>query len=158
LCNWQAILASVLLLIPNVGYTISFIKSNEYPPVSNQGREQWLSSHLPTYPLYEWLNKEYGTHYRVYAVFDERMFYYTEGVHEGDWFGVGSYFNILGPSLGKDGELSGVLLDRRLVGLGAQFLLIPANAVYITKIKDFSLYFYPIKIIKYGVLFRVNPY
>lgn len=146
---------ALLLLSAGLKYTSSFVLGNGLPPLSAKGANGYFSSRLPTYSLYQYLNQRFGSHYTVYGVFDERMTYFPNGVHIGDWFGPGSYFRVLGRQLGRDPNFSSARFHTRLIRLGVQYLVIPSSAYYLEKAPGFANYFSVLKTTSGGTLFKV---
>lgn len=67
-------------------------------PATAESREKYLEHKLVSYNAYRLLNQEYGSNYRIYALFDENMTYYADGVFMGDWFGparFGQFYGVL---------------------------------------------------------------
>jgi len=146
---------ALVLLSAGVKYTSSFVQGNGLPPISKQGVNEYFTSRLPTYSLYQYLNQKFGNRYTVYGVFDERMTYFPDGVLIGDWFGPGSYFAVLGRQLGRGPDFSSAAFHRRLVKLHVQYLVIPLSAYYLANKPGFSHYFGTIDTTSGGTLFKV---
>lgn len=66
------------------------------PPTTAEERSVFLQAHLPSFSAYQMLNKmENVKNYRLYALFDENMSYYADGVFMGDWFGPGRFSTMM---------------------------------------------------------------
>jgi hypothetical protein len=72
-------------------WSLSFIRDRGPVPVLSEERDAFLAARLPSYPAYRLLNDRHGSSYRLYALFDENMAYFADGVFMGDWFGPGRY-------------------------------------------------------------------
>jgi 4-amino-4-deoxy-L-arabinose transferase-like glycosyltransferase len=112
------ILVAVVLLWPGLKYSIYFYRQAGPPPADAARRDLYLANKLPTYPLYQFLNRWRGRDYTVYSLYNENLFYYADGTMMGDWFGPASFDRIR--SRIKDGES----LYQELRRLGADHLLI----------------------------------
>ncbi len=63
-------------------------------PVTAAQRDAFLEQRLPSYDVYRLLNARSGSHYTVYALFDENMRYYADGAFLGDTFGPERYARV----------------------------------------------------------------
>lgn len=90
-----AILGALLLFAPGWAWTLLRLRERGPLPVSAQQRDDYLTRELPSYPAYKLLNDLNGRHYRLYALRDERMAYFADGVFMGDYFGTAKYSRIL---------------------------------------------------------------
>ncbi|MEK6409359.1 MAG: glycosyltransferase family 39 protein [Acidobacteriota bacterium] len=89
------ILGALLLLAPGWAWTLLRLRERGPLPVSAQQRDAYLTRELPSYPAYKLLNDLKGRDYRLYALRDERMAYFADGVFMGDHFGPAKYTRIL---------------------------------------------------------------
>lgn len=106
-----------LLILPGWSFAAHSWRKNPLPVTAGQ-REAYLRSYLPPYPAYEWLNREYGDRYVLYAPGDEEMTYYTDGHLLGDWFGPSRCTDVI-PVLGNSRKLY-----EEMANFGADFLLL----------------------------------
>ena len=88
-----AALVFIALSFPLLG-TYRAVLQNGPLPTTAPAREAFLRGRLPTYSIYSDLNRRYGRGYTIYALHDEGMKYYCDGVAVGDWFGAGRYGDI----------------------------------------------------------------
>jgi 4-amino-4-deoxy-L-arabinose transferase-like glycosyltransferase len=114
---WAATVGAALLL-PGWGYASKRLLEKGPPPASEGGRDLYITLRLPTYPLYQFLNRRYGRDYTVYSLYDENMFYFADGRMMGDWFGPGGFDPIIERL--NDGEA----LYGELHRLGADHLIL----------------------------------
>lgn len=112
------LLGVVLFMCPGWVYGVTSLSRLGPIPVTPQQREGFLTSRLPTYKAYAFLNSLRGNDYVLYALYNENMAFFAEGVFMGDHFGVARYSDLLSPPV--DGK---VLYDR-LRRLGADHLLV----------------------------------
>lgn len=112
---WTAAVAAALLW---PGWSYACEQWPGPPPATAGRRDLFITTRLPTYPLYQFLNRRYGRDYTLYALHEENMFYFADGRMMGDWFGPASFDRIR--SRMKDGEA----LYQELQRLGADHLLI----------------------------------
>jgi hypothetical protein len=89
-----------------------------YPLYSKEEQEAYLMERFPSFPAYQYLNQTKGRDYSLYALFDENMAYFADGMFMGDWFGPGRFEKIYG----KFSNLKA--LHQELRGLGANYFLI----------------------------------
>ena len=120
----------VLLICPGWIYANDTIGRYGSLPVTSQQQEEFLSSHLPTFKAYSFMNSQKDSNYVLYALYDENMAFFAKGVFMGDHFGVARYSDLLGSDV--DGE---ALYDQ-LRRLGADYFLVNLLRVPV----DFSLY------------------
>lgn len=109
---------AVCLIAPGWLDAAQLVQRQGPVPIRHAQRQAYLAAHLMTYPAYALLNDLRGTGYRVYALFDESMAYFADGVFMGDYFGPARYRPIL--DAGHDGEA----LYRQLTALGADYFLV----------------------------------
>jgi 4-amino-4-deoxy-L-arabinose transferase-like glycosyltransferase len=107
-----------VLIYPGWNYARLSVAGRGPLPVTQQQRDRYLTSRLPSYPLYKLLNNMGRQNYKVYALFDENMAYFVDGVYMGDWFGPASYARIV------EQFSDGRALYDELKSLGADYLLI----------------------------------
>lgn len=150
-------LASFAGLLAGIKYTVNFVTGNGLPPWSASGVYTYYADRFPTYPLYVFLNSHFGSSYVVYAVFDERMTFFSKGPHIGDWFGPGSYFTVLGPNPGHEPVSASFTREvyNRLRKLDVNFLVLPSSASYLAQEPYFDRFFVKIKEITGGTLYRL---
>src|SRR6266850_234842 len=86
-------------------------------PVSQEQRDNYLTERLPSYPAYKLLNSLRGPSYTLYAMHDENMAYFVDGVYKGDFFGPARYSRIWPFTDGQS-------LYRELKSQGADYFLI----------------------------------
>ena len=109
-------------------------------PVNREQRDAYLSRQLISYPAHKMLNDLRGGDYTLYAVFDENLAYFTDGLSMGEHFGASHY------SLIWDKLANGQALFNQLKGLGADYFLVNNSGVKITLPQDtfFQSHFKPI--------------
>ena len=100
------------------------------PPATAANRDAFLTARLPSYPAYQLLNAKNGENYRVYALFDENMAYFADGVFMGDWFGPARYASII-PALSDSHQLY-----LELKRLDAQYFLVQGNREFAYSMPD----------------------
>ena len=88
-----AALVFIAFSFPLLG-TYRAVLQNGPLPTTAPAREAFLRGRLPSYPIYSDLNRRYGHGYTIYALHDEGMKYYCDGIAVGDWFGDGRYGDI----------------------------------------------------------------
>lgn len=85
---------SILLFSPGWLYAVDKIRKEGYPPYTKEQIESYLTQKLPSYPAYKYLNQKKGRDYFLYALYDENMAYFADGVFMGDWFGPGRFSRV----------------------------------------------------------------
>jgi len=113
----------ILFFAPGWLYAVYKVNKEGYPPYTNRKQEIYLTRKLPTFPAYQYLNQTRGRDYSLYALFDENMAYFADGIFMGDWFGPGRFEKIYG----KFSNLEA--LHRELQLLGANYFLIRRDRV-----------------------------
>ena len=100
----------------------------------------YLGQLLPSYPAHQLLNHHKGPGYTLYAMQDENLAYFVDGVYKGDYFGPARY------DLIWDKLNNGQLLYSELKVLDADYLLINQLRMRITLPQDsfFRSHFKPI--------------
>jgi hypothetical protein len=88
-----AALVFIAFSFPLLG-TYRAVLQNGPLPTTAAMRESFLRGRLPSYAIYNDLNRRYGRDYTIYALHDEGMKYYCDGIPVGDWFGIGRYPDI----------------------------------------------------------------
>ncbi len=88
-----AALVFIAFSFPLLG-TYRAVLQNGPLPTTRAAREAFLRGRLPSYSIYSDLNRRYGRGYTIYALHDEGMKYYCDGIAVGDWFGDGRYGDI----------------------------------------------------------------
>jgi 4-amino-4-deoxy-L-arabinose transferase-like glycosyltransferase len=147
---WTALVA-VVLLLPGLKHSLYWWTGP--PPADAARRELYLTNRLPTYPLYQFLNRWRGRDYTVYSLYDENLFYYADGRMMGDWFGPARFDRI--SSRIKDGES----LYQELRRLGADHLLIDFTGTGQTPTPQdeaFHQRFRPLLVRAHGALFDLS--
>ncbi len=84
-------LGAIILISPGCISSVRRVRERGHIPVTQQQRFDYLVQRLPSYPAYRFLNDLKGRDYTVYAIPDERMAYFADGVFMGDHFGLGRY-------------------------------------------------------------------
>jgi len=113
-----AALVFIAFSFPLLG-TYRAVLQNGPLPTTAPAREAFLRGRLPSYSIYSDLNRRYGRAYTIYALHDEGMKYYCDGIPVGDWFGVGRYGDIPVDDASR--------LFQALHGLKADFLLVKSE-------------------------------
>ena len=90
-----AILGALLLFSPGWAWSLLRLRERGPLPVSGQQRDAYLTRQLLSYPAYKLLNDLKGRDYALYALYDERMAYFADGLFMGDHFGLARYSRIL---------------------------------------------------------------
>lgn len=117
------ILGAVLLLSPSWAWSLLRLRERGPLPVSGQQRDAYLTRQLLSYPAYKLLNDLKGRDCTLYAMYDERMAYFADGLFMGDHFGLARYSRIL------DKINDSQLLYNELRTLGAGYFLIRNDLV-----------------------------
>ena len=109
-------------------------------PVNREQRDAYLSRQLISYPAHKMLNDLRGGDYTLYAVFDENLAYFTDGLSMGEHFGASHY------SLIWDKLANGQALFNQLKSLRADYFLVNNSGVKIPLPQDtfFQSHFKPI--------------
>jgi 4-amino-4-deoxy-L-arabinose transferase-like glycosyltransferase len=134
--GWLAPLLFGLVIVPimlqTCKPTINFYGSQGLPPTTPAKRDAYLEKWLPnsSYPAYQLLNAARGKNYRLYALFDEDMAYFADGVFMGDWFGPARFAPVL------DALADGQKLYDQLRMLDAQYFLFQGNRAGSYKLPD----------------------
>ncbi len=118
-----AILGALLLFSPGWAWSLLRLRERGSVPISTQQRDAYLIRALPSYPAYKLLNDLKGRDYALYALYDERMAYFADGLFMGDHFGLARYSRIL------DKINDSQLLYNELRTLGADYFLIRNDLV-----------------------------
>jgi Dolichyl-phosphate-mannose-protein mannosyltransferase len=116
-----AILGAILCLSPGWAWTMLRLHERGKLPVSAQERDAYLTKQLRSYPAYKLLNDLKGRDYALYAMYDERMAYFADGLFMGDHFGIARYSRIL------DKINDSQLLYDELRSLGAGYFLVRSD-------------------------------
>ena len=118
-----ALIIAIIFLSPGWLYAVYEVNKEGYPPYTNKEQEIYLAKRLPTFPAYQYLNQTKGRNYSLYALFDENMAYFANGIFMGDWFGPGRFDRIYS-------QISNPrALHRELQRLGANYFLIRRDRV-----------------------------
>jgi hypothetical protein len=112
---------AAVLLFPGWLFAVRRVVPVGPPPGTAEERHAYLARQLPSYPAYRWLNETKGSAYRLYAIYDENMAYFADGVFMGDWFGPARYRDVV------DKLADGPALHEALSRLGADHLLVPVG-------------------------------
>lgn len=117
--HWTAV-AIVFALLAYGGWQYSgeALKANGPIPVSQEQRDKYLTERMPSYPAHKLLNSLRGPNYTLYAMQDENMAYFVDGVYKGDYFGPARYARIW------DKLTDGQRLYSELKSLGADYFLV----------------------------------
>jgi hypothetical protein len=116
--RWSTALGVVLLIWPGWGYAFWRVYWSGLPPAKIGARDLYLSTQLPSYPLYQFLNREHGRDYSLYALGSENMYYYADGRMMGDWFGPASYDRVVSQMT------NGESLHQTIRGFGVRYFLV----------------------------------
>jgi len=111
-------LIAVIFFSPGWLYGVRKVRNEGYPPYAKEDQEAYLMERFPSFPAYQYLNQTKGRDYSLYALFDENMAYFADGMFMGDWFGPGRFERIYS----KFSNLKA--LHQELRGLGANYFLI----------------------------------
>lgn len=110
-------LVFVLLISPGWFYAADTVRHQGPVPVTQEQRDEYLAMYLPPYSTYKFLNELKGHDYRLYALYNESMAYFADGIFMGDHFGPARYSRIL--SKLTDDQV----LYRELRTMGADYFL-----------------------------------
>ena len=79
----------VLVLLAYPGWRYGILRKNEWGPlpVTSAQRDIYLGQLLPSYSAHKLLNNLKGSGYTLYAMQDENLAYFVDGVYKGDYFG-----------------------------------------------------------------------
>lgn len=116
--SFMTIVVACMLVAPGCFYISNKVSQLGAIPATQDQRDAFLARSLPTYPAYQYLNDVKGSRYSLYALYDENMNYFADGICMGDHFGPARYRDVLSP--GVDGPT----LHRRLSTLGAGYMLV----------------------------------
>jgi hypothetical protein len=116
-------IVAIIFFIPGWLYISCKVKKEGYPPYTNKQQEIYLTKKLPSFPAYQYLNEMRGQNYSLYALFDENMAYFADGIFMGDWFGPGRFDRIYGRISNPR------TLHQELQRLGANYFLIRRDRV-----------------------------
>lgn len=119
--NLRALATAVLAVFvigQGILYGLGETRSRGPIPTDQKTRQAYLSTKLPEYPAYLFLNRRLGDRYTLYALRGGRMTYYAEGEVMGDVFGPARASRI--EALLDDGQR----LYDELRGLGVDHFLI----------------------------------
>ncbi len=122
-------------------------------PVTAEQRAAYLSALHPAYGAYQWLNRERGSNYVLYAFGQERLTYFAEGVVMGDLFGLAAYRIIL------ENQSNSAALLQVLTHLGAEYFLVDDNPQLKPLARDefFAAHFKPVFQQNAVVLYQLLP-
>ena len=120
-CQSTSRLVLLLLLVRILYYSSIRIIWLGFPPLSDQEREHYLTSHISGYSAISWLNQTKQQDYCVYGLYAEKLTYFADGTYKGDCFGPSSYSLVVS----EDGStlIPGRELFSRLAGMGSDYLL-----------------------------------
>jgi hypothetical protein len=82
---------SLALVVQGWIYMDSVISQRGVLPQTANARITYLAARLAPYPAIQWLNSHLGSHYSLYQLYAENMFYYAEGRVIGGWYGKYRY-------------------------------------------------------------------
>src|SRR6266508_2949637 len=133
-------------------YCVNTWQANGPLPVSQAQRDDYLTKQLPSYPAHKLLNGLKGSSYTLYAMQDENLAYFVDGVYKGDYFGPARYARIW------DKLNNGQLLYNELKSLEADYFLINQLRMKIDVPQDsfFQSHFKPIYETKAIQLFEIT--
>ena len=118
-----------ILAAPGWLYAVTRLCDQGRFPVTPGQREDYLTRLLPTYHLYQGLNRTRGRDYTIYAFFNPHMAYFADGVFIGDYYGEWQYSRLLEGGWEAARLADGPELYRQLRGLGVNYLLIDMQLV-----------------------------
>ena len=120
--NHWAVVAAIFVVLFYGGwqYSVTLWLKNGPIPTSQEQRDNYLANRLASYPAYKLLNNAKGSNYSLYALDDENMAYFADGLRMGDWFGPARYPRILGQLT------NGQVLHNELKSMGAEYFLVNA--------------------------------
>jgi len=117
------VIIAIIFFSPGWVYAVKKVRNEGYPPYSKEEQEAYLIQRFPSFPAYQYLNQTRGRNYSLYALFDENMAYFADGIFMGDWFGPGRFEKIYS----KFSNLKA--LHQELRSLGANYFLIRRGRV-----------------------------
>jgi 4-amino-4-deoxy-L-arabinose transferase-like glycosyltransferase len=122
-------------------------------PVTTTQREAYFSTLHPAYGAYQWLNRERGSDYVLYAFGQERLTYFANGIVMGDLFGPAAYRLVL------ENQQNSAALFQVLRRLGAEYFLVDDNPQLKPMARDefFATHFKPIFQQGAVVLYQLLP-
>ena len=125
---------AMIFFSPGWLYGVRKVRNEGSPPYVKEEQEAYLMQRFPSFPAYQYLNQTRGRNYSLYALFDENMAYFADGVFMGDWFGPGRFEKIYS----KFSNLKA--LHQELGLLGANYFLIRRGRVNMNlpKVDDFA--------------------
>ncbi len=91
------ILLCVLCIAPGIQYSQSIV-NGEGIVLGKANSDAFLTAQLPAYSAFQYLNERFGHSYSVYAIHQENMRYYCDGIMIGDWFGPDSFSRFINAS------------------------------------------------------------
>ncbi len=138
----RAVTVLVLVLLAYPGWRYGVLRKNERGPLpaTPEQRDTYLGQLLPSYSAHKLLNNLKGHGYTLYAMQDENLAYFVDGVYKGDYFGPARYARIW------DKLNNGQLLYNELKVLDADYFLINQLRMRINLPQDsfFRSHFKPI--------------
>lgn len=122
-------------------------------PVTAEQRAAYFNALHPAYGAYQWLNRERGSKYVLYAFGQERLTYFADGVVMGDIFGPAAYRLIL------ENQQRSAALFQVLTQLGAEYFLVDDNPQLKPMARDefFATHFKPVFQQGAVVLYQLLP-
>ncbi len=150
---WAIAILCTAIALPGLELAVTEVSYNRWRiPAIPARQERYLRERLPTYQLYEHLNQLKGRNYRVYALFDENMTYYADGLHMGDVFGP-ARFSLVETKLG-----SGEALWHQLRALGADYFILTQARFKVHRPNDafFRAHFRPILYVEDAILYELK--
>jgi hypothetical protein len=145
---------AAIILLPALAFCFTRLIARGAIPSDTAGRTRYLSK-VEGYAALDFLNRNHGSDYVLYALYSERLVYYCRGRWEGDWFGRYRYDRITSRLASRE-ELVGEL---RLAGAGyflvdeGRFRQIHGRAFPITEGIGFRLIYRD----AFSKLFEVEP-
>ena len=122
-------------------------------PVTSEQRAAYLGALHPAYGAYQWLNRERGSNYVLYAFGQDRLTYFADGTVMGDFFGPAAYRIVL------ENQRNSAALLQVLTQLGAEYFLVDDNPQLKPLARDefFATHFKPVFQQGAVVLYQLLP-
>lgn len=111
--NLFVIIVSLILIMPGTLYAMRNVSDKGMIPSTESDKKIYLNKFVYPYPAIELLNREKGANYRLFQIFSENMYYYTDGYMIGEWVGKERYDEIT-PVLNDSKKLLDVLLTKKV--------------------------------------------
>jgi hypothetical protein len=114
---------SLIFFSPGWLYATYIVWNESLPPYTKKQQEIYLTQKLTSFPAYQYLNQTKGRNYSLYALFDENMAFFADGIFMGDWFGPARFEKIYSQFPNPQA------LHQELRFLGATYFLIRRNRI-----------------------------